>query len=42
VKWMAQHDMWPINKPTVHSANPAGRINMIATIERYWHPPDVR
>lgn len=42
VKWMARHDMWSTNKPTVHSANPAGRINMIATIERYWHPPDVK
>lgn len=42
VKWMAQHDMWPTNKPTVHSANPAGRVNMQATIDRYWHPPEER
>lgn len=39
VKWMAEHDLWPINKPTIHSANPAGRVNMQATIDRYWHPP---
>lgn len=42
VKWMARHDMWPTNKPKVHSANPAGRVNMQATIDRYWHPPDER
>lgn len=39
VKWMTQHDMWPTNKPIVHSANPVGRINMQAVIDRYWHPP---
>lgn len=42
VKWMAQHDMWPTNKPTVHSANPAGRVNMQSVIDRYWHPPEER
>lgn len=40
VKWMAQHDMWPVNKPMVHSANPVGRVNMQAVIDRHWHPPD--
>lgn len=39
VKWMAENDIWSVNKPIVHSANPAGRINMMATIDRYWHPP---
>ena len=38
-KWMAENDIWPINKPTVHSANPVGRVNMQAVINRYWHPP---
>ena len=40
VKWMAENDMWPTNKPMVHSANPAGRVNMRSTIDRYWHPPE--
>lgn len=39
VKWMAKHDMWPTNKPLVHSANPAGRVNMRAIIDQYWHKP---
>lgn len=38
-KWMAEHDCWPVNKPTVHSANPVGRVNMQAVIDRYWHAP---
>jgi len=42
VKWMAKHDMWPTNKPMVHSANPAGRVNMRAVIDQFWHPPDER
>ena len=42
VKWMAQHDMWSTYKPMVHSANPVGRVNMQAVIDRHWHPPDVR
>ncbi len=36
VKWMAEHDVWPVNKPTVHSFNPVGRANMRATIDRYF------
>ncbi len=40
VKWMAKHDMWPTYKPTVHSANPVGRVNMQAVIDQYWHPPE--
>lgn len=39
VKWMAENDKWPVNKPKVHSANPVGRVNMQAVIDRYWHPP---
>lgn len=39
VKWMAEEDMWSVYKPTVHSANPAGRVNMQSVIDRYWHPP---
>ena len=38
-KWMAENDIWPINKPTVHSANPVGARNMRECIERYWHAP---
>ena len=37
VKWMAETGKWPLHKPTVHSANPAGRAKMIATIDRYWN-----
>lgn len=38
VKWMAEHDIWPMTKPRVHSQNPVGAANMRATIERYWRP----
>lgn len=37
--WMAENDRWPENKPTIHSANPVGRVNMQAVIDRYWHEP---
>lgn len=36
VKWMAETGHWPQRKPLVHSANPVGRRNMEATIERYF------
>lgn len=36
VCWMAEHGIWSKQKPTVHSANPEGRRNMIAVIERYF------
>lgn len=39
VKWMAEHDIWPMQKPTVHSMNPVGAANMRATIDRYWRAP---
>ena len=35
VKWMAENKVWPKNKPTVHSDNPPGRLNMLSVIERY-------
>jgi len=36
VKWMVEWDLWPKNKPVVHSANPRGREDMEKTIERYY------
>jgi endogenous inhibitor of DNA gyrase (YacG/DUF329 family) len=39
VKWMAEEGQWPAKKPMVHSANPVGRANMVATIERYYRAP---
>lgn len=35
VLWMAEEDVWPKNRPTIHSRNPVGRENMNAVIERY-------
>jgi len=35
VKWMAENEVWPKNKPTVHSDNPVGRKNMLGVIDRY-------
>lgn len=34
VCWMEEHDIWPANKPTVHSRNPAGAAKMRAAIDR--------
>lgn len=34
--WMAEHGIWPKQKPTVHSANATGAANMRATIDRYY------
>lgn len=34
--FMATTGRWPEQKPTCHSANPAGRANIEATIERYY------
>lgn len=34
VCWMEEHDKWPLHKPQVHSANPAGRAKMQATINK--------
>lgn len=34
VCWMEENDVWPTNKPTVHSRNPAGRFKMQQAIDR--------
>lgn len=39
VDWMVEHDIWPKNKPTVHSMNPVRAQTMREDIERYWHDP---
>lgn len=36
VLWMETEGVWPRNKPTVHSANPAGAAKMRAAIDREW------
>jgi hypothetical protein len=42
VKWLGEqlfmygNDYWPLNKPMCHSANPAGRNNIIGYVSRYW------
>ena len=36
VCWMEETGHWPAVKPTVHSANPAGRAKMIQAIERHF------
>jgi len=36
VDWMIEHNIWPTNKPTVHSQNPKGAALMRASIDRYW------
>lgn len=40
VRWMAEHDTWPAEKPVVHSMNPVGKKRMQEMIERYWHPKE--
>ena len=36
VCWMEETGTWPQEKPTVHSANPAGRSKMLAAIEKQF------
>lgn len=36
VDFMAENNIWPIKKPLVHSMNPAGRLRMERTIDRYF------
>lgn len=36
VCWMEETGHWPMEKPTVHSANPAGRFKMQAAIARHY------
>jgi hypothetical protein len=33
--WMAENDVWPTDWVGIHSANPVGRANMKAVINRY-------
>lgn len=35
VMFMAENNIWPKNKPIIHSANPVGRKNMESVIDRY-------
>lgn len=35
VDWMAEHDVWPAESISVHSANPIGVSRMLSTIDRY-------
>lgn len=37
VKWMVTEDVWPKNKPMVHSANVIANKYMKDMIERYYH-----
>lgn len=39
VKWMADTNTWPKGKMFIHTANPVGRNNMVATIKQ--HRPDL-
>lgn len=36
VIFMITTGLWPETKPGVHSANPVGSSNIVASIERYW------
>lgn len=36
VCWMEEMDIWPIKRPTVHSANPVGRQKMRVAISRKY------
>lgn len=36
VCWMEETGHWPLDKPRVHSANPAGRARMQQAIDREW------
>ena len=39
VKWMAENDKWPPNKPKVHSANIVAAAYMRQMIDRYYKEP---
>lgn len=41
VKWMAEHEVWPKGQIWIHSANPVGVENMVATVNRY-HPNGIK
>lgn len=36
VCWMEENDIWPKNKPTVHSSNPVGRKKMQVAIDKRY------
>jgi hypothetical protein len=36
VKWMAENEIWPKNKPKVHSGNIVAALYMRQMIERYF------
>lgn len=36
VCWMEETGVWPIKRPTVHSANPAGAARMRQAIDHSW------
>lgn len=38
--WCAEFDRWSVEKPVVHSMNPAGRQAISSVIDRYWHPSE--
>lgn len=40
LKQIAEHNLWPRNKPKVHSMNPIGRERMESFIERYFPTGD--
>lgn len=35
IVWMAKNDIWPKNKPLVHTGNPVARISMQALINQH-------
>jgi hypothetical protein len=35
VLWMIEHNIWPKNRPIVHSQNPVGKETMVGLIARY-------
>lgn len=36
VNWLEHFDMWPVNRPTVHSMNPVGRKNLERIIQKKY------
>lgn len=35
VRWIMEHEAWPLKSLGIHSANPVGARNMMGVIERY-------
>lgn len=42
VCWMEETGHWPLEKPTVHSANPAGAARMRQVIDKHYEHADQR